>query len=190
MTSEVKPRCLWAGTDPLYVAYHDDEWGKPVHQDQKLFEMLSLEGAQAGLSWIVVLRRRESYRELFDQFDPKIVVAYDEAKIAALMQDARIIRNQLKIRSVVTNAAAFLKVQAEFGSFDQYIWRFVNGAPKINCFKAMTEIPASTPESDAMSKALKKRGFSFVGSTICYAFMQACGMANDHIETCFLHPCR
>lgn len=190
MAIEIKPRCSWAGNDPVYIAYHDREWGSfPVHDDQKLFEMLSLEGAQAGLSWITVLRRREAYRTLFDNFDPETVAAYDESKLAALMQDERIIRNRLKIRSVVTNAQAFLKVRAEFGTFDSYIWRFVSGKPKINCFKTMGDVPPKTPESDAMSKDLKKRGFSFVGSTICYAFMQACGMVNDHISGCFLHPC-
>ncbi len=190
MTIEIKPRCAWAGNDLLYITYHDQEWGSfPVHDDQKLFEMLSLEGAQAGLSWITVLRRREAYRTLFDNFDPETVAAYDESKLAALIQDERIIRNRLKIRSVVTNAKAFLKVQAEFGTFDSYIWRFVGGKPKINCFKTMSDVPPKTSESDAMSKDLKKRGFTFVGSTICYAFMQACGMVNDHISGCFLHPC-
>lgn len=189
MMSDNKPRCWWTGNDPTSTMYHDEEWSVPVHEDLKLFEMLSLEGAQAGLSWITVLKRREAYRECFDNFDPNLVAAYDEAKIAALLQDARIIRNALKIRSVVSNAQAFLNVQKEFGNFDTYIWRFVGGKPKLNCFKTKTNIPAKTPESDAMSKDLKKRGFSFVGSTICYAFMQACGLVNDHIEGCFLYPC-
>lgn len=183
-------RCEWAGTDPLYVAYHDHEWGVPVHQDQKWFEMLTLEGAQAGLTWITILKRREAYRTLFDQFDPRIIATYTDDKMADLLKDPRIIRNKLKIRSVVSNARAFLKVQAEFGTFDAYIWRFVGGSPKINCFKKLGDLPAKTSESDAMSKDLKKRGFSFVGSTICYAFMQACGLVNDHVETCFKYPCR
>lgn len=185
-----KPRCGWASSDPLYIAYHDAEWGVPVHDDIKLYEMLCLEGAQAGLSWITILRRRAAYREVFDGFDPHVVAHYDEPKIAALLQDARIIRNELKVRSFVSNARAVLKVQEEFGSFDAYLWQFVGGKPKINCFKTLAEVPAKTPESDAMSKALKKRGFSFVGSTICYAFMQACGLVNDHIEGCFLYPCQ
>jgi DNA-3-methyladenine glycosylase I len=183
-------RCAWGGGDPLYQKYHDGEWSVPVHQDIKLFEMICLEGAQAGLSWITILKRRESYRELFDGFNPQIVAAYDEAKVTALLQDARIIRNQLKIRSFISNARAFLKAQEEFGSFDAYIWQFVGGEPKINCFKNLADIPAKTPESDTMSKNLKKRGFSFVGSTICYAFMQACGLVNDHVEGCFLYPCQ
>jgi DNA-3-methyladenine glycosylase I len=190
LTTLERPRCAWAGQDSLYIHYHDHEWGAPVHDDVKLFEMLSLEGAQAGLSWITILRRREAYRELFDGFDPGIVASYDEGKIAALLQDARIIRNSLKIRSVVANARAFLKVQEQSGSFDAYIWRFVDGSPRLNCFSAMSDIPAKTAESDAVSKDLKKRGFSFVGSTICYAFMQACGLVNDHVEGCFLYPCR
>ena len=184
------PRCNWALSDPQYTAYHDDEWGVPVHDDRRFFEMVCLEGAQAGLSWITILKRRSSYELLFDNFDPLIVAQYTETKIAALMSDARIIRNALKIRSAVSNAQAFLKVQAEFGSFDTYIWRFVDGKPKINCFKALSEIPARTSLSDAMSKDLKKRGFSFIGSTICYAFMQSCGLVNDHIEGCFKFPCQ
>ena len=184
-----RPRCAWAGTEPLYVHYHDEEWGLPVHDDVKLFEMLSLEGAQAGLSWITILRRREAYRALFDGFDPGLVARYDEARITELLQDARIIRNSLKIRSTVSNARAFMTVQEQFGSFDAYIWQFVGGAPKLNCFKTMAEIPAKTAESDTMSKDLKKRGFSFVGSTICYAFMQACGLVNDHVESCIRYPC-
>ncbi len=189
MNDNDKPRCWWAGNDALYRAYHDTEWGVPVHDDIRFFEMLSLEGAQAGLSWMTILRRREAYRALFDGFDPRLVAAYGEAKVAALLQDARIIRNRLKIRSVIANAQAFLKVREEFGSFGKYVWRFVGGAPKINCCKIPADIPAKTPESDAMSKDLKKRGFTFVGSTICYAFLQACGLVNDHVEGCFRYPC-
>ena len=178
-------RCAWPGTDPLYVAYHDDEWGVPVHDDQKLFEMLILEGAQAGLSWITILRRREGYRRAFDGFDPAVVAEYGEEKIAALLQDDGIIRNRQKVRSAVSNAQLFLKVQAEFGSFDAYIWGFVDGTPIQNTWRAMGEIPAKTPLSDAISKDLVKRGFKFVGSTIVYAHMQASGMVNDHVVECF-----
>lgn len=184
-----KPRCAWAGSDPLYIHYHDHEWGVAVHDDRRLFEMLSLEGAQAGLSWINVLRRRDDYRTVFDGFDPHIVAAYDEAKIASLMQDTRIIRNQRKIRSVISNARTFLGVQAAFGSFDTYLWQFVDGSPINNCFETRMEVPAKTPISDVMSRDLKKRGFSFVGSTICYAYMQGCGLVNDHVASCFLYPC-
>ena len=180
-----KTRCEWAGDDALYIAYHDDDWGLPVHDDRLLFEMLTLEGAQAGLSWITILKRRQNYKELFDNFVPAIVAQYDETKIQSLLQDARIIRNQGKIRSTVSNAQAFLKVQQEFGSFDAYIWQFVSGKPKINSWKSLQDIPANTPESDAMSKDLKQRGFKFVGSTICYAHMQATGMVNDHTTDCF-----
>ena len=189
MTDETISRCGWTGGDPLYNRYHDDEWGVPVHDDIQLFEMLALEAAQAGLSWITVLRRREAYRELFDHFDPRVVARYDEARIAELLQNPRIIRNQLKIRSVVSNANKFLKIQDEFGSFEAYIWRFVGGKPRHNCFQSMAEIPPRTAESDAMSKDLKKRGFSFVGSTICYAFMQSCGLVNDHVRGCFRFTC-
>lgn len=184
-----KTRCGWSGSDPLYQQYHDNEWGRPIHDDRLFFEMLSLEAAQAGLSWSLILKRRAAYKELFDNFDPKIVATYDEPKTAMLLQDARIIRNGRKIRSSVTNAQAFLKIQEEFGSFDAYIWRFIGGKQKVNCFAALSEIPPRTAESDAMSKDLKKRGFSFVGSTICYAFMQACGLVNDHVQGCFLYPC-
>jgi DNA-3-methyladenine glycosylase I len=189
ISDQVRVRCGWAGNDPVYIDYHDEDWGVPVHDDRKLFEMLCLEGAQAGLSWITVLRRRPAYVELFDGFDPIKVAAYDDQKIAHLLQDARIIRNELKIRSAVKNARLFLAVQAEFGTFDAYLWRFVGGQPKHNCFKTLSELPAHTPESDAMSKDLKKRGFSFVGSTICYALMQSCGLVNDHIESCFKYAC-
>ena len=177
-------RCSWAGTDPLYVKYHDEEWGVPLHDDRRLFEMLTLEGAQAGLSWITILRKRPAYRKAFDRFDPKKVARYDARKKRALLADAGIVRNRLKVDSAITNAQAFLAVQREFGSFDAYIWQFVGGAPIVNRRKTMGEVPARTPESDAMSKDLKKRGFRFVGSTICYAFMQATGMVNDHVDGC------
>ena len=177
-------RCAWAGNDPLYTAYHDDEWGIPVHDDRKLFEMLTLEGAQAGLSWITILRKRENYRAAFDQFDPAVVAAYDDEKIAQLLQDPGIVRNRLKIRGTVQNARAYLQVQREFGSFDRYIWQFVDGTPLDNARTGMGDIPAKTPLSDAISKDLKKRGFTFVGSTIIYAHMQATGMVNDHVVTC------
>jgi DNA-3-methyladenine glycosylase I len=177
-------RCSWAGTDPLYVKYHDEEWGVPLHDDRRLFEMLTLEGAQAGLSWITILRKRPAYRKAFDNFDPRKVARYDAKKKRALMADAGIVRNRLKIDSTITNARAFLDVQKEFGSFDAYIWQFVGGKPVDNRRRTMKDVPASTPESDAMSKDLKKRGFRFVGTTICYAFMQATGMVNDHIAGC------
>jgi DNA-3-methyladenine glycosylase I len=178
-------RCEWAGTEPLYLAYHDDEWGVPVHDDRELFEMLILEGAQAGLSWSTILNKRANYQRVFDNFEPEIVAAYDDAKVEALLADPGIVRNRLKVKSAVQNAQAFLQVQAEFGSFDAYIWGFVNGAPIVNAWKIMREIPAKTPESEAMSKDLKKRGFNFVGPTICYAFMQSVGLVNDHAVDCF-----
>jgi DNA-3-methyladenine glycosylase I len=177
-------RCGWAGSDPLYVKYHDEEWGVPVHDDRRLFEMLILEGAQAGLSWITILRKRPAYRRAFDRFDPKKVARYDARRRRALMDDAGIVRNRLKIEAAVTNARAFLDVQREFGSFDAYIWRFVGGRPIVNRPATLKEIPATTPESDAMSRDLKRRGFRFVGSTICYAFMQAVGMVDDHLVSC------
>ncbi len=180
-------RCEWVSNDKIYIDYHDNEWGKPVHEDRLLFEMLNLEGAQAGLSWITVLRKRARYIEVFDHFEAEKIVQYDEAKFVELMNDSGIIRNKLKINAVVSNASAFLKVQQEFGSFDQYIWSFVNGSPIINRFKYHREVPAKTSISDAMSKDLKKRGFKFVGSTICYAFMQACGLVNDHTIDCFCY---
>lgn len=182
-------RCEWCSDDPLYQDYHDTVWGEPVHDDRQLFEMLCLEGAQAGLSWITILKRQADYKLLFDNFQADIIVTYDEAKIEALMQDARIIRNRLKINSVVSNAKAFLAIQEEFGSFDAYIWQFVDGNPKINCCETIADVPAKTETSEAMSKALKKRGFKFVGATICYAYMQACGMVNDHTKQCFKYPC-
>lgn len=179
-------RCAWGiGPDPLYTAYHDEEWGVPVHDDRLLFEFLVLEGAQAGLSWATILRRREGYRAAFDGFDVATVAAYDEARIAALLADPRIIRNRRKVESAVNNARAFLRVQAEFGSFDAYMWRFVDGRPKINTWRTLSEIPAETDESRALSRDLKARGFSFVGPTICYAHMQAVGMVNDHTTDCF-----
>ncbi len=178
-------RCAWCGTDPLYVRYHDREWGVPVHRDRKLFEFLILEGAQAGLSWITILRKRENYRRAFANFDPQKVSRFSSKKIRALLKDAGIIRNRLKILAAVSNAKAFLQVRKEFGSFDKYMWRFVGGKPMINRRRSLKDIPASTPESDAMSVDLKKRGFKFVGSTICYAHMQAVGMVNDHVTSCF-----
>lgn len=178
-------RCEWAGSDPLYLDYHDREWGVPVHDDRTLFEFLLLEGAQAGLSWITVLRKRPNYRLAFDDFDPEKIARYDEAKIADLLDNPGIIRNRLKINAAVTNAQAFLHVQEEWGSFDAYIWQFTGGQPRHNTWSSLSEIPARTPESDALSKDLSKRGFKFVGSTICYAHMQATGMVNDHIVDCF-----
>jgi len=178
-------RCTWAGTDPLYVAYHDTEWGVPVHDDQRLFEFLILEGAQAGLSWITILRKRENYRRAFDNFNAEKVARYTPKKIQQLLQDPGIVRNRLKVQAAITNARAFLDVQEAFGSFDAYSWRFVDGKPIRNRWKSHKEVPAQTPESDAFSKDLKKRGFKFVGSTIVYAHMQACGMVNDHTEDCF-----
>ncbi|QHT64034.1 DNA-3-methyladenine glycosylase I [Paenibacillus lycopersici] len=180
-------RCGWVNEDPLYVDYHDREWGVPVHDDRKLFELLILEGAQAGLSWYTVLKKRENYRQAFDQFDPVKVARYDEAKTAELMNDPGIIRNRLKIQSAIANARCFLQVCEQFGSFDAYIWRFVGGEPMVNDWTARNEVPATTPQSDAMSKDLKKRGFKFVGSTICYAYMQAAGMVNDHARDCDWH---
>ncbi|WP_028610717.1 DNA-3-methyladenine glycosylase I [Paenibacillus harenae] len=177
-------RCAWVNEDPLYMNYHDHEWGIPVHHDHTWFEFLILEGAQAGLSWYTVLKKRESYRQAFDGFDPDKVALYEEGKVAELMNNEGIIRNRLKIQSAVTNAKCFLKVREEFGSFDAYIWQFVGGKPIVNRWRDKSEVPAVTPQSDAMSKDLKKRGFTFVGSTICYAFMQACGMVNDHTLDC------
>ena len=178
-------RCEWAGEDPLYVSYHDQEWGVPVHDDRKLFEFLILEGAQAGLSWITILRKRENYRLAFDHFDPEQIARYDQAKVEGLLQNPGIIRNKLKIRAAIQNAQAFLRVQKEFGSFDQYIWGFVDHKPIINTWTEMQQLPAFTPLSEKISKDLKKRGFNFVGPTIIYAHMQATGMVNDHIVSCF-----
>lgn len=181
-----KQRCGWAGLGkPYYLAYHDEEWGVPVHNDQLHFEFLILEGAQAGLSWDTILRKREGYRKAFDQFNPEIVARYDQEKLESLRQDAGIVRNRIKIKSAVQNAQVFLNIQKEFGSFDSYIWQFVNDKPIINAWKNMAEIPATSPESDALSKDLKKRGMNFVGSTIIYAHMQATGMIMDHTTDCF-----
>jgi len=181
----MKTRCSWAGSDPLYRAYHDTEWGVPLHNDRKLFEMLILEGAQAGLSWITVLRKRENYRKAFDRFDPKKIAVYDNRKIRSLLSNPGIIRNKLKLEASVENAKAFLSVKKEFGTFDKYIWRFVNDVPLQNARKSLRHIPPTTDESIAMSKDLKQRGFNFVGATICYAFMQAIGMVNDHAMDCY-----
>lgn len=179
-------RCAWPRT-PLDIAYHDAEWGVPVHDEHKLFEFLILEGAQAGLSWQTILQKRPRYREVFDGFDPAKVARYDDAKVAALLADAGIVRNRLKIAAAVINAQKFLQVQAEFGSFDAYLWRFVDGRPIINHWRSHSEVPAKTPVSDALSQELAKRGFKFVGSTICYAMMQAIGMVNDHTVDCYRH---
>jgi len=181
-----KPRCSWAGDKPHMIRYHDMEWGKPVHRDRKHFEMLLLEGAQAGLTWETVLRKRAGYREAFAGFDPKKVARFTARTKAALLKNPGIIRNRLKIDSAVTNAQAFLAVQEEFGSFDAYVWSFVGGEPIVNRWKRMNEIPATSPVSDTLSKDLKKRGFRFVGSTIIYAYLQACGLVNDHTTDCFL----
>ena len=180
-------RCPWGASDPLYLPYHDEEWGVPLHDDRRIFEMLVLEGAQAGLSWLTILRRRAAYRRAFDQFDPRRVARYGDDEIARLLADDSIIRNRLKIRSAVANARAFLAVQEEFGSFDRYVWRFVDGRPVQNAWTTSAEVPARTALSDALSKDLNARGFSFVGSTICYAHMQATGMVNDHVVGCFRH---
>jgi DNA-3-methyladenine glycosylase I len=185
MKSKIEPiRCAWA-TNELSIRYHDEEWGVPAHDDRRLFEFIVLEGAQAGLSWDTILKKRENYRAAFDGFDPKRVARYDRRKIQSLLRDPGIVRNRLKIASVVQNAKAFLKVQEEFGSFDRYIWQFVGGRPRRNSRRSLKQVPARTEESDAMSKDQKKRGFTFVGSTICYAFMQAVGMVNDHLVDCF-----
>jgi DNA-3-methyladenine glycosylase I len=184
-SSATLTRCAWVGDDPLYRAYHDNEWGVPVHDDNHLFEFLTLEGAQAGLSWLTILRKRSGYRDAFAGFDPEVVARFDESKVAELLANPGIVRNRLKVESTITNARAFLAVQQEFGSFDAYQWRFVDGRPIRNAWKTIGEVPASTPVSDAMSRDLKQRGFRFVGSTICYAHMQAVGMVNDHTVDCF-----
>jgi DNA-3-methyladenine glycosylase I len=180
-------RCEWCSNDPLYQSYHDNEWGEPTHDDRDLFELLVLEGAEAGLSWITILKKRENYRRVFDNFDVRKVAQYDDAKVQELLQDAGIVRSEKKIRSAIQNAKAFIKIQEEFDTFDKYIWQFVNHKPIINHF-AFSEVPAETDESKAMSKDLIKRGFSFVGAKVCYAFMQATGMVNDHTRTCFKFP--
>ncbi len=178
-------RCPWPSNDPLMMAYHDREWGVPLHDDRKLFEFLVLDGAQAGLSWSTVLRKRENYRRAFRGFDPKVMARYKERDVERLLKDDGIIRNRLKIKSAITNAIMFLQIQKEFGSFDAYIWQFTGNRPIQHRYRRISEIPTTTNESDAMSKDLKKRGFTFVGSTICYAFMQAAGMVNDHLVDCF-----
>jgi len=183
-----KIRCGWVGNKPYYISYHDEEWGVPIHDEHRHFEMLILEGAQAGLSWSTILLRREGYRKAFARFDPVRVARFDTRKQATLLANTGIIRSRLKIKSAITNAQAFLKVQEEFGSFDNYIWQFVGGTPKVNNWTDMSQVPTTTPESDALSKDLKKRGFSFVGSTVIYAHMQAAGLVNDHTTDCFRHP--
>ena len=186
MTETRINRCTWVGSDnPLMLEYHDREWGVPVHDDRKHFEFLVLEGAQAGLSWSIVLKKREGYRRAFSRFDPRKVARYTQNRIQQLIANPSIIRNRMKIEAAVRNARAFLAIQDEFGSFDAYCWRFVDGRPRLNRWKAMREIPATSPESDAFSKDLKRRGFSFVGSTVMYAHMQAVGMVNDHLVGCF-----
>lgn len=182
-----KHRCSWCGTDPLYVKYHDEEWGVPVYDERKLFEFLILETFQAGLSWITVLRKRENFRQAFDDFDCKKIAKYNTAKFNELVENAGIIRNRLKIKAAISNAVAFMKIQEEFGSFKKYIWQFVNDKPIQNNFESMIDIPAKTALSDAISSDLKKRGFKFVGSTVIYAHMQATGMVNDHVTSCFRH---
>ena len=180
-------RCAWCGEDPLYQAYHDREWGVPLHDDRALFELLILEGAQAGLAWITILRKREGYRAAFRNFDPATVAAFDADDAARLLADPGIVRNRLKIHAAIGNARAFLDLQAEFGSFDAWLWRFVDGRPIHNTWASLKDVPVRTAVSDALSKALQKRGFRFVGSTICYAFMQSAGLVNDHLTGCFRH---
>lgn len=182
-----RTRCTWPGNDALYCAYHDNEWGVPLHDDRALFEFLILEGAQAGLSWITILKKRDNYRTAFDAFDATRVARYDANQIESLLQNPGIVRNRLKVAAAVVNAQRFLEVQTEFGSFDAFIWRFVGGEPIQNTWRYHAEVPTRSAESDAMSKELKRRGFKFVGSTICYAFMQATGMVNDHTIDCFRH---
>jgi DNA-3-methyladenine glycosylase I len=181
----LKSRCGWSATDALYIKYHDTEWGVPVHNDRKLFEFLILDGAQAGLSWITILKKRQNYRKAFDHFDPHKIAGYDTRKVSELLSNEGIVRNKLKINAAIQNAVSFLAVQKEFGSFDNYIWRFVGGQTIKNKWNSLEEIPAQTPESAAMSADLKNRGFKFVGPTICYAFMQAAGLVNDHVIDCF-----
>jgi len=181
----LRKRCEWCLSDPIYVRYHDREWGIPLHDDRRLFEMLILEGAQAGLSWITILKKRENYRKAFDRFDAKKISRYDGKKFRSLMKDAGIVRNRLKIQATIDNAKAFLRVKKEFGTFNRYIWQFVGGRPKVNRWKSLKQIAPRTVESDAMSRDLKKRGFNFAGSTICYAFMQATGMVDDHVAGCW-----
>jgi DNA-3-methyladenine glycosylase I len=180
-------RCAWCSDDPLYLVYHDTEWGVPVHDDLRLFEMLTLEGAQAGLSWLTILRKREGYRRALAGFDPEALARFGEADVGRLLQDPGIVRNRLKVESAVRNARAFLAVRDELGSFDAFIWRYVDHRPRQNAWRTLAQVPARSPASDAMSRDLKRRGFGFVGSTICYAFMQAVGMVNDHTTDCFRH---
>jgi DNA-3-methyladenine glycosylase I len=193
----MKNRCIWCGEDPLYIAYHHEQWGVPVHDDRLLFEFLVLEGAQAGLSWLTILKKRENYKKAFHDFDCEIIAGYSETDVKRLLSDSDIVRNRLKIESAIKNARAAIKIQVAFGSLDAYLWRYVEGTPKQNKWKSMAEIPAKTKLSEMMSKDLKKRGFNFVGPTICYAFMQATGMVNDHTTDCFryneikkFHPAR
>ncbi|PIQ42510.1 MAG: DNA-3-methyladenine glycosylase I [Gammaproteobacteria bacterium CG11_big_fil_rev_8_21_14_0_20_46_22] len=184
----LKTRCGWVNNDPLYIDYHDKEWGRPIHDERELFEFLILEGMQAGLSWYIVLKKRDAFRKAFDNFDAAKIARYTPKKIEALAKNESIIRNRLKLNAAVRNAKAFLAVQKEFGSFDRYIWNFVGGKPIKNHWQSLSEVPCLTDISDAMAKDLKKRGFTFVGTKICYAFMQATGMVNDHVASCFLHP--
>jgi DNA-3-methyladenine glycosylase I len=186
-SAATRPRCRWAGSDPDYIRYHDQEWGVPVHDDRRLFELLVLEGAQAGLSWITILRKRDAYRAAFDNFNPERVARYNRRRIERMLHNPGIVRNRLKIESAVTNARAFIAVQEEFGRFDRYLWRFVGGRPKINRWRSEKQVPARTKESDDLSDDLRRRGFRFVGSTICYAYMQAVGLVNDHTTNCFRH---
>jgi len=183
--ADLRSRCGWCGTDPAYVAYHDEEWGVPSREDRHLFEMLTLEGAQAGLSWLTVLRKRQAYRRAFENFDPEAVAAFGPDRIEALMKDPGIVRNRLKLSSVLTNAKAFLAVQAEFGSFATYLWGFVGNHPKVNAWHSLQEIPAVSPEAESLSRDLKRRGFKFVGPTIIYAYMQAVGLVDDHLMNCW-----
>ena len=183
----MKTRCRWCNDDPVYVSYHDEEWGVPIHDDRLLFEFLILEGAQAGLSWLTILKKRENYRKAFDHFDVKRVARYGQADMDRLLHDAGIVRNRLKIEAAIKNARGVLAIQKEFGTFDAYVWGYVQGVPLQNCWKQMGDIPTKTAVSDLMSRDLKKRGFNFVGTTICYSFMQAVGLVNDHSEDCFRH---
>lgn len=187
MTPSSPRRCAWASSSPLFYPYHDEEWGVPSHDDRHLFEMLILEGAQAGLNWATILRKRESYRKAYDNFDAAKIARYSSRKVASLLAEEGIVRNRLKVAASIDNARAFLKIRKEFGGFDTYIWGFVGGRPRQNSWKSLKQLPTRTAESDAMSKDLKKRGFRFVGPTICYAYMQAVGMVNDHTTDCFRH---
>lgn len=184
---QARERCAWCGSDPLYLAYHDHEWGVPLHDDRQLFEMLVLEGAQAGLNWLTILRKREGYRRAFDGFDPERIARYDNRDIARLLADPGIVRNRLKIAAAIRNAQGFLAIQERRGGFGAFLWRYVGSAPKQNGWRSLAEVPARTPEAEAMSRDLKRLGFGFVGPTICHAFMQATGMVNDHVTDCFRH---